>query len=400
MSNRKTSYLLKNIRRQRFYNLCLLLTILILSSILFAASVISQSLNQGVRNMERRLGADIMFVPKGSKENAENMLLEGSRSSFYFDDSIFEKISGIDGISEITSQCFLKSLSADCCSSEVQIVFFDPETDFVVGPWIETEYSKKLSQDQVIVGSSITIENGVIRLFGKEYPVVSQMAKTGTALDSSVYFSSSAKSDVLLHAEEKGSFLTEEQKKGEILSSVFVNVSSDVKLEKVIETAHQTVGDIFDVVYPKQLNTSLAGSLSNITGIVRILSISLTVLLFLILLLISSLIMNQRKQEVALFRILGKTKRKLALALISEVGAVSLAGAVSGCLLSALIVIPFGTFIGRSFSMPYLGPGTLKTLLLVGVISSGAVIISFLTSVFFILKVTNIQPYLALRREE
>ena len=311
MSSGKKNNILKDIRRHAFYNACLLATISILSVILFAGSVISTSLKKGMDNMQRRLGADIMLVPKGNKEKAENMLLEGSRGSFYFDGSVYEKVLSIEGISEITSQCFLKSLAADCCSSEVEIVFYDPESDFVVGPWIETEYKSGLAGDAVVVGSDIASEDGKIKLFGHEYNVVSKMARTGTALDSSVYFSEDAKKEILLNAEEKGSFLTEEQKQGDILSSIFINVENGYSEDEIISAAHKTIGDDFDVVYPKQLHESLAGSFDKITGIVNAVSISVGLLLIAILLIINSIIMNSRKQEVALLRVLGRTKKSL-----------------------------------------------------------------------------------------
>lgn len=400
MSRKKGNNLFKNIASHGFYNACLLATILILSAILFASAVIRQSLNTGMDNMEKRLGSDIMLVPKGAKENAEDLLLEGSRNTFYFDASIYEKVSSIDGIAESTSQIFLKSLSADCCSSEVEIVFFDPETDFVVGPWIEEEYAKTLSGNQVIVGNSIAVEDGVIRLFGQEYPVVAKMAKTGTALDSSVYFSNETMPDVIAHAEEKGSFLTKEQLEGGIISSVFINLRSEAKLEKVLETAHQTIGDIFDVVYPKQLNTSLAGNLSRITGIVDIITYVLGGLLIVLLLLFHSLIMKGRKQEVALLRILGRTRKTLIRELLSEVGVISLSGTIIGCLFSMLIVFPFGTYIGMQFQMPYLGPSFATALLTMLLIVLFVSAISLLISILFILHVTHVEPYLALRREE
>ena len=400
MSKKKSNNTIKDIRRHAFYNACLLATVVILSVMLFAESVISISLKKGMGNMKKRLGADIMLVPRGEKEKAENMLLEGSRSNFYFDGAVYEKVLGIEGISEVTSQCFLKSLAADCCSSEVQIVFFDPDSDFVVGPWIETEYKKGLSGDSVVVGSDIVSENGRIKLFGQEYPIVSQMARTGTALDSSVYFSLDAKAELLAHAEEKGSFLTEEQKKGDILSSIFINVDGSHTTEEVIDSAHKTIGDIFDVVYPKKLHESLAGSLGRITGVVSVISISLGALLVAILLIINSIIMKGRKQEVALLRVLGHTKKDLIRKLLSELGIISLTGAVSGCLLGALIVIPFGRYIGQSLNMPYLGPGFGSTILQILLIIAGVFLIVFLSSIFFIVHTTNIEPYLALRKEE
>ena len=400
MSLKRTKNTIKDIQRHAFLNACLLATVVILSVMLFSVTVISVSLKKGMGNMRKRLGADIMLVPKGEREKAENMLLEGSRSNFYFDGAVYEKVQSIDGISDSTSQCFLKSLSADCCSSEVQIVFFDPETDFVVGPWIETEYKQKLSGDAVIVGSDIVSEDGSIKLFGQEYAIASQMARTGTALDSSVYFSTDAKSELLKNAEEKGSFLTEEQKKGDILSSIFINVDGSHTAEQIIDSAHKTIGDIFDVVYPKKLHESLSGSLGKITGVVNVISLSLGILLVAILLIINSIIMKGRKSEIALLRVLGHRKKDLIRKLLSEMGLISLAGALGGSFLGALIVIPFGRYIGKSLDMPYLGPGIASVLLQILLIVGLVILIVFLSSVFFIIHTTNIEPYLALRKEE
>ena len=400
MRFKKTKNTIKDIQRHAFLNACLLATVVILSVMLFSVTVISVSLKKGMGNMRKRLGADIMLVPKGEREKAENMLLEGSRSNFYFDGAVYEKVQSIDGISDSTSQCFLKSLSADCCSSEVQIVFFDPESDFVVGPWIETEYKQKLSGDAVIVGSDIVSEDGKIKLFGQEYPIASQMARTGTALDSSVYFSTDAKAELLRNAEEKGSFLTEEQKKGDILSSIFINVDGSHTTEQVIDSAHKTIGDIFDVVYPKKLHESLSGSLGKITGVVNVISLSLGILLVAILLIINSIIMKGRKSEIALLRVLGHRKKDLIRKLLSEMGLISLAGALGGSLLGALIVIPFGRYIGKSLDMPYLGPGIASVLIQILLIVGIVILIVFLASVFFIIHTTNTEPYLALRKEE
>ena len=396
----KTKNTIKDIQRHAFLNACLLATVVILSVMLFSVTVISVSLKKGMGNMRKRLGADIMLVPKGEREKAENMLLEGSRSNFYFEGEVYEKVQSIDGISDSTSQCFLKSLSADCCSSEVQIVFFDPESDFVVGPWIETEYKQKLSGDAVIVGSDIVSEDGKIKLFGQEYAIASQMARTGTALDSSVYFSTDAKAELLRNAEEKGSFLTEEQKKGDILSSIFINVDGSHTTEQVIDSAHKTIGDIFDVVYPKKLHESLSGSLGKITGVVNVISLSLGILLVAILLIINSIIMKGRKSEIALLRVLGHKKKDLIRKLLSEMGLISLAGALGGSLLGALIVIPFGRYIGKSLDMPYLGPGIASVLVQILLIVGIVILIVFLASVFFIIHTTNTEPYLALRKEE
>ena len=388
---------LAGIRSRAFYSTCLVVTTAVLSFMLLAGSIIGISLEKGMANMDRRLGADVMLVPSGSKEQAENLLIEGQRGTFYFDGSIYDNVRSVDGVGEVTAQCFLKSLSADCCSSEVELVFYDPATDFVVGPWIETNYGP-LKDDNVVVGSDITTENGTIRLFGHDYTVVSQMAETGTALDSSVYFALSSKAAVIAEAEAKQSFLTDEQKDGDILSSVFINIAPGYDASDVIERCRQSAGE-FDVVYPKQLNESLSGNLLRITDIVGVVLGVGGVLLFGILVLINSVITNSRKQEVALLRILGNSRRKMTLMLIGETGLLSTFGALIGCFLGALIVIPFGRDIGMTLQMPYLGPSFLGAALQILLITAVVFLVALISSILFVLHVTGIEPYLALKKE-
>ena len=106
---------------------------------------------------------------------------------------------------------YLKSLSADCCSSEVEIVFYDPESDFIIGSWINSKVTAKLDANSIIIGSQVNATNGYIKLFGKEYKVAAQMAKTGTSLDSSVYFTFDSLESVLTDAQNGGAFLTDNQ---------------------------------------------------------------------------------------------------------------------------------------------------------------------------------------------
>ena len=123
------------------------------------------------------------------------------------------------------------------------------------------------------------------------------------------------------------------------------------------------------------------------------------VLLFGILVLINSVIIESRKQEVALLRVLGNSKGKMAAMLISETGIVSLFGSLVGCLLGALIVIPFGRYIGMSLSMPYLGPDFIGSTLQIIFIMAIVFLVALVSSIVFVFHVTGIEPYLALKKE-
>lgn len=55
-----------------------------------------------------------------------------------------------------------------------------------------------------MVGSSIKIEDGgMLQLFGRDYKVAAKMAKTGTSLDKSVYFTFDSLELVVSDAEKK-----------------------------------------------------------------------------------------------------------------------------------------------------------------------------------------------------
>ena len=392
-------HIVHNIKNNPLYTFFLFIPVVILSFLFFAGVTVSASLQKGMDNMERRLGADIMLVPKGAKEDASNIILEGARGSFSFSRDIYDKVASVDGIDEISAQYFLKSLSADCCSSEVEIVFFDPKSDFLIGPWINKEFEHELTKDFIIVGYSVNDENGIIKLFDREYKIAAKMAKTGTNLDSSVYFTFDNIKTVIADAEKKGSFLTEDQRKDDIISSVFINIKKGVKTEDIIQNARKTAGDDFDVVYPRQLEESLSLNLLSISTTIRFVLAVTAVLLLFVLFIINVVIAGERKREVALLRMFGVSSKRVMSLLISEYALSGLLGALIGCLLGTLFIVPFGNYIGFRLEMPYLGPGIINIILTYVFIIFIVTSITVTSSLFPVIHISRMQPYTALRKE-
>jgi putative ABC transport system permease protein len=393
-------YFLQKTKRNLKKNIFLIIIIMVLMLLLFGESVINTSMNKGVKNLERRLGADLMIVPKGSKENAENLLIEGQRSNFYFGREVYEKLKELEGISEITAQCYLKSLSADCCSSEVEIVFFDPKTDFLVQPWIMKEYGKSLNENSVVVGYNVAVlEDKTIELFGEKFSVVAQMTKTGSSLDNSVYFYFDAEEKIVKKAEEKGVIFTQTQKDNDIISTVYINLKPGSSLSDVLKQSHLLIGDEFEVVYPKELTASMENHLKDIKNIVNILVKATALILFILLFLIINISMNQRKREIALYRITGSSKRGAVKMLLIEFIEDSICGVIIGGIIGIIVIIPFGSYIGRLLEMPYLGPDCMETISLFALYLIIVILIVSIAALYPIIRICSMQPYLALRRE-
>lgn len=396
LNNRLT---FQNIVSRPVQTILLLLSIGILSFILFGGFVIDQSLQSGMDNMERRLGADLMVVPAESEEMAEDILIEGSRGYFYFDRSIYEEISTIEGIEKATPQFYLKSLSADCCSSEVEIVFFDPDTDFLIQPWINESFGKKLGTNKAVVGSSIHPENNKIKLFGKEYDVAAKLAKTGTAMDNSVYFVFDSIQQIVSDAEIKGVYILDSQKQTDVISTVFIDIEDGYATKDILKSIHVKLKKDIGIVYPKEMAQSLSLKLKNIYEIIRLVLITVLLLSLVIMLIVYLASVNERKREISLFRILGASKIKLVLLLIKESTVLSFVGSIIGCAFAALIVIPFGNYIGKQLSMPYLGPDVLQSFSIMLMVSVLVAVIGIAASFCPTLHICCMEPYDALRKE-
>ena len=104
----------------------------LLSLTVFGGTLIVTALRTGLHALEDRLGADIMVVPyeATTKTNLEQIVLQGATGYFYMDNARAEKVLSREGIGQVSPQFFLASASTSCCSISVQIIGFDPETDF------------------------------------------------------------------------------------------------------------------------------------------------------------------------------------------------------------------------------------------------------------------------------
>lgn len=65
-------------------------------------------------------------------QKAEALLTNGNPSTFYFTKDIADEVMQADGIAQATEQTYISSLAAACCAEKLQIIGYDPDTDFVI----------------------------------------------------------------------------------------------------------------------------------------------------------------------------------------------------------------------------------------------------------------------------
>lgn len=393
------TFLLKRMKKKKNVAPVVLLTIL--TFIMIGGSLFILVLQNGLKGMEKRLGADVMVVPADCGKTAESVLLEGSREYFYFNQSVADNIRKINGIEKLTEQFYLASLSADCCSSQVGIVGFNPETDFIIQPWIDEKDKKQIETGKAIVGSEIQVgEDKVITLFGREYPVISTLASTGTSMDTSVYFTMDTVSQLIEDAGSKGIQFLDSQKKENTISSVFITLQSGVTEREIARKINETVDTDVDILYPDSILSTFAQSTNHMVAVTYITLLAVWLVVELILLIICYLSSNGRKKEYALLRVLGLSKKQLTVMVVKEALLISLTGFVLGGALSGITVFPFGRYLANVLGIAYLTPTILETIIILAIGLVLSILSDIAASVIPIIKICKIEAYSALREEE
>jgi putative ABC transport system permease protein len=365
-----------NLKRRPFRTIALMFLVSILSAALFLGSLISLSFKNGTEKISKRLGADILVVPKGYEQKTERILLRGEPSTFYMNEIWIDKISGIEGVRTVSPQLFVASLNSDCCSSLVQIIGFDQDTDFTVEPWIRSVLPGKLLMNEIVIGAAISgIVGGKLQFFGREYNIAAKMDNTGTSFDTSVFMNIAAakiasddyiaKSGAVGIPEDAISSLTVLTQDGYSAGDVGKNISN----------AFEYGSREISVITAEKIISNVSGSLRTIVSFVFALAVLLWVLSVLILGIVFSIILNERKREFGILRSLGVTRKNLASLVLLESGIISLSGGALGIGLSALLTLPLRVYVLQIIKMPYLQPPVIQ----IAVIIIAALFMSFAT---------------------
>ena len=349
---------LVNLMRRPGRSIALVLLTAFLGFSIFGGSVIVMSLRQGLSSLENRLGADIIVVPSEaqSKSSFKNMLLQGTTGAFYMSSDNLERTLEVEGVESAAAQIFLASLKADCCSIKIQVIGFDPETDFIVQPWIEESCSKDLGPLEVVVGTNVGAQVGeTLKIYEERCHVAGRLAATGTGLDSAVYCTIETMKQLLKAAEAKGITHKVTSDDEDVISAIYVKVREGYDIGKV-NSAIQGHTRKASAVRTRSMITDVSGALSGVAQTVTGLIGAVWILAFLILLVAFVMIANERKKEFALLRLLGTSRRMLGALIRREMALCSLTGGALGIAAAAALVFPFSALIETRLKLPYLMP--------------------------------------------
>ena len=390
---------ISNLKKKPFRTAAMLAVIALSSAVLLASLILTSSLKKGIFGIQSRLGADLMIIPEGNEQEMEGILLYGNPNYFYMDKNIEEIIRGVDGVQTASSQTYLASVSESCCDFPVQIIGFDPETDFIVKNWAKSRFGKSAADEEVLfAGSNIDVQKKTVRFYDQTHKVTARLAKSGSGMDSAIYTDIATLKNIFLDARSKGFGFISGEDIDKKVSAVFVKLSDGVKADSAALRIQRALSQIPDapaiqIIQNEKMISNLMNKFSAILIFMNALSALILIITFTTLAVVFSLMLNERLKEFAVLRVLGASHSKLEKIVFEEAGLLGCAGAVTGIFFSLLIIIPFNVLISEKLALPF-AMSSLSQIIIFSVLVFVIILAaSILSSVFSAVRISKFEPY-------
>ena len=394
---------IKNLVRKPARSLALIFISAFLALSAFGGTVMVMSLSNGINSLSARLGADIIVTPYAatSQVSYDSVIIQGKPGQFYMDSKYYEEIkTEIEGIDKITAQFYLASAKASCCSSRLQIIGFDPATDFSIQPWVEKSYSDKLGLYDAVVGSDVTPNTDMtVEIYGKTLHVQAMLDKTGTELDSALYVDIDTMKELIGAHNEKNPNQEKTIDPDNVVSSILIKVADGYDIDEVAGDINLHVRQV-KAIRTQNMISGVSESLSGVSATISLLMVVVWILSAVILAIVFTMNINERKKEFAVLRVLGASRVKLAGLVFREAALYGFLGSLLGAGLTVLITALFTPAIENMIGLPFLLP-PVPVMLIAGAltivltIAAGAV-----TAASSAVKISKIDTGLILRGDD
>ena len=295
---------------------------------------------------ERRLGADLVVYPTTCLNQVEKkrLLMLGTPVGCHQPRSALARMSSNEDIAAVSYQLYVSETLAD--GTTRWIVGFEPESDFALSPWIAEGEGSSLPRGSVLVGSAVPGADGQsLSVFGRERPIGAHLLATGSELDDAVFVSMGTLTDMMADARAAGEDIDASLDPSADYSAALVRASDSDAIESVTNWINLYVRKVSAVRSSEALVGAASGIRAHRGVAIGVLGATWLVLLGALIIVQVSL-MNERMQELAVWRSIGASRSVVSRVMLSESALLHAAGALAGVCLAAV-------------TMPFVGDGSL-----------------------------------------
>ena len=391
-----------NLWRRKVRSGIMVFFVFMLAVSLFLGTVLTDSMRAGLEKTVNRMGADIIVVPKEYEREMADSLFLGEMCSFTFDRDWIAPISQIDGIEAVSPQLYMESLAASCCSTQTQLIAFDPETDFIITSWLEDDNIPMPKRGEMIIGYGIDPEKeGEIYFFDQPYKVVGQLEKTGTNYDVCVFMTYESAQDIM-SSDKWYEVFRENPDASQLISSLTIRTEEGVDAKDIARTINfRLVKNTPIAAYTTNgIMTGAMATVNSMTGYSTVLMVMIALLVVVALVCIFTITINERAREFGILASLGIHGKTLSGIVLSEGLLIGSAGGLIGSAFSVVTLLIFGNVFATLMELPKLNKSPLYLLAIgVGCVAV-SVLVSLAASLYSARKVNNHHLDTLIRGEE
>lgn len=386
----------QNLANHPYRNIATIFAFAFIAATLFSSQYLMNGAQASLDKGMSRMGADILVVPEEYAAAGQTVILSGQPSSFFFENSNYEKISRIPGVAKASPQIYIATLFASCCAAPVQMIAIDPENDFTIATWLKQNPGVKLGKDDMIIGSAIVQNVGNdLFFYGHTFHVVGILEQTGMGVDNSVFIRFE---DAYVMADESE---LKAVKKLTIppgmVSSVLVKVDPGTSPAVVAREIQDQVPGT-KAITPNGLLNTVSGQLGAVRRLLNGATLAVTIVSIPLLGFISAMVAHEQRKDFAILQALGATKAFVMKLMLAESFSIALIGGLIGIGSAAIFFVFFQDFIATSLKIPFIIPSPLAVLVDGGTALLLCAGIGGIASLYPAILINRSEPYETIRK--
>lgn len=391
---------IKNLLHQRGRTSVMILFSFVLTMSLFVCTIVTESMKQSVEKTINRMGADLIVVPEEYETEYTASLFGGEFCTFYADKEWYEEICTVEGIEQASPQLYLASLSASCCATPVQLIAFDPETDFIVQPWMKELNMEGLKEGEVLVGDNISGDIGeTILFYGMELTIAGRLENTDTSYDMSVFVNFDT-AKTLLKTEQAKQTSVGTLDPDSLISTILIRAEEDTDIKALARSINFGLDGCPLKAYTTDgITSNITASVNSFTTFSKILNVLLFGMAVLAIVCIFTITILQRKKEFGVLITIGATRKDLNEIILTEGIGIGLVGGITGVLVSGGIMLAMKEVILTMLEIPTFITDLSFYGKTAGICVMIAIITGLMASIFAIAIVTGKQPLSMIQEE-
>ncbi|VTZ25206.1 conserved membrane hypothetical protein [Methylocella tundrae] len=397
------SLALQNLGRRKSRTGLLLAAVAVSSAIVFAGAVTMRSIASSMEIGFSRLGADLMVVAQDALTNITVALLTVEPTGQTVDANLLER-AAIAGIGKATPQRVFRTTRSGLGGhgETVDLIGFDPASDFTIQPWISERLGRAMGPDDVILGAAQNLPLGSeITIFGKPFRVFAKLGRTGAGTHERGYFMRSSSLLALAPAiRERTGEVAPMLDPGKVTGFLIELApgASELQVRFALLSKLSGVKVVSGGSLLTGIRQSLTALLAGALALVALMFASTAVMVSMLF----SAIVSERRRELGLLKAVGARRSQIVGMIVIEAVAATGAGGAIGVLLGMLLLRLFERSLVYhllQMGIPFLWLDRASTVLVALACLGGAALIGAVGALAPAWRASRHEPYDLIRGE-